>query len=103
MIRIIKGNPMLLLLLVGVIITLGGPKLMASLDPEAFAEVSARQADSNKMLQNFQGADLSGSLSKYLAGGASVPANAPSAVVEKVQPTAAAGTTPSKKGGKKKK
>lgn len=67
-IKLIKGNPMILMLLVGAAITLGGPLLLSSLDPEGMQEVNERSQGMHKSLQGFQQGDLAGSLSKYLAG-----------------------------------
>lgn len=118
----LESNPLYGLLALGVLITLGAPKLMERLDPEGYAEVSAQSASSQQMISSLQNADLSGSLSKYLAGGAGAApappagageagttiASAPGTLAggEKVTGGSSgvavgAGGTPGKKGGKK--
>jgi len=117
-IAFLTQNPLYLLLAFGIIITLAGPKLMETLDPEGYAEVSAKSAGSQQMISSLQSNDLAGSLSKYLAGSAPAApalaeagttiASAPGALAggEKVTGGASgaavgSGGTPGKKGGKK--
>lgn len=98
---------------------------MEYFDPEGYAEVKGQSASSQEMISSIQGADLTGALSKYLAGtaaaapapgaamggaseGGSVITSAPGTLAggEKVVGAApgvpvAPGGTPGKKGGKK--
>ncbi|ORY78073.1 hypothetical protein BCR35DRAFT_111741 [Leucosporidium creatinivorum] len=70
-----KGNPMILMMAIAALSMFGLPKLLSMIDPEIAAEVQQNQADMHAKLASFGSMDVSGGLSKALAGsdGGSTP------------------------------
>jgi len=65
---LIMGNPMMLLMVVGVGMMFLLPKLLAMIDPEALAEVQANQRRSQENMSKIQNMDFNDSVSKFLSG-----------------------------------
>ncbi|GAA5849252.1 hypothetical protein JCM8547_006493 [Rhodosporidiobolus lusitaniae] len=64
----LKGNPMVWVMGLGVLLAVGMPKLLASLDPEVVEEVGRNQARMHGQLGNLQSFDASSAMSRFLAG-----------------------------------
>ncbi|KAM0746144.1 hypothetical protein T439DRAFT_330115 [Meredithblackwellia eburnea MCA 4105] len=66
-VKLVKGNPLLVLLGVLGLMSVAMPYLMQSLDPETLREVSENQRELHSKMAAFQNMDISSGVSKLLA------------------------------------
>ncbi|KAL8277681.1 hypothetical protein RQP46_009954 [Phenoliferia psychrophenolica] len=67
LVKVVTGNPLILLLGLGVVMTMGMPALLKMIDPETMKEITETQSEMHSKMAAFQNMDPTSAVSKFLA------------------------------------
>ncbi|GAA5904658.1 hypothetical protein JCM5296_003618 [Sporobolomyces johnsonii] len=78
LLHMLKSNPLVWLMAIGVLAAVGLPKLLENLDPDVVREVQKNQQEMHQTMGSLQGFDPSAAMSRFLAGSPSDSASSSS-------------------------